>query len=507
MRREIAAAAAVVFVASFCTLVIELVAGRILAPYVGVSLYTWTSVIGVVLAGISVGAWVGGALADRYSPATLLPTLLFLSGAAAFAIVPLTNLAGKGVLLWPQASLMARVVALATIIFFAPSCVLGMISPVAVKLALRDLQRTGHIVGRIYAVSAVGSIVGTFATGFVLIARFGTRAILIGVAVALTVCAVISAASYGRRKLLLATALPIGFGWAIATARSDLLKGPFQNDKFYEETSYYTIRIEERTRIDGAGKLQTLILDQLIHSLNDVNRPCYLAYGYLRIFDELLRSKARGGRPLDVLFLGGGGYTLPRCAERALPAANIDVVEIDPRVTAACYRFLGLSPHTRIRTVNSDARWHLIRSPRKYDVIFGDAFNDLSIPYHLTTREFVQLQKMHLKPRGILAANVIDNVPSGDFLPSYLRTVQGVFGPATSVLVDRDSYARGSQSTLVIVAGALEDLPPLAQSMPLPARDLQDALRRRRWTCLTDDHAPVDNLLAPLFAERARYRR
>jgi predicted membrane-bound spermidine synthase len=507
VKREVIAAAAIVFVSSFCLLVIELVAGRILAPYVGVSLYTWTSIIGVVLAGISIGAWVGGALADRYNPTSVLPLLLLLSAAASLAIVPLANLIGSDSLPIPQHSLLLRVLALSAIIFFLPSCLLGMISPVAVKSALRDLAETGQVVGRIYAVSTVGSILGTFATGFYLIARFGTRAILLGVAGVLVICAAVTLIG-ARRKLLALALLPVAFACAAATEHFDVMQRRVGSDaRYFKETSYYTIRVEERTRIDGAGKLETLILDQLVHSLNDPAEPCYLAYSYLHIFDDLIQWKAQSGRPLNLLFLGGGGYTLPRCIETRLPTANIDVAEIDPGVTAVAYNLLGLSRRTRIHTINADARWFLMRTDRRYDIIFGDAFNDISIPYHLTTREFIELQKQHLRPGGCLASNVIDNVPSGDFFPSYLRTVQKVFGrDDTMILAEPDAYARGVQSTLVIVAGA-RGFQPQGSGITVPAEDVDDAFRRGRWTVLTDDYAPVDNLIAPLFAERVRYER
>src|SRR5262245_37427237 len=153
-------ACAIVFVASFCTLVIELIAGRLMAPYIGVSLYTWTSIIGVVLAGISLGNYVGGRVADRAASAFTLGILFLLSGLASLAILVSTywvmsaNLAqGLG--------LVERIVLYTAVIFFAPAFLMGTISPVVIKLSLDDLTRTGNTVGRIYAVSTAGSIVGT----------------------------------------------------------------------------------------------------------------------------------------------------------------------------------------------------------------------------------------------------------------------------------------------------------------------------------------------------------
>src|SRR5512136_309425 len=197
MQKEIIKANIIVFIASFCTLVIELVAGRIMAPYVGVSLYTWTSIIGVVLAGISIGAWVGGTLADRYPRPATLGWLLFLSGVGALTIAPLTDLIGAAQL---QTTLMLRILLITTAIFFVPSMLLGMISPVVVKLTLDNLSRTGNIVRKIYAFSTLGSIIGTFATGFFLISWLGTRSILLTMGAILIVSAFLFGGMFLKRK-------------------------------------------------------------------------------------------------------------------------------------------------------------------------------------------------------------------------------------------------------------------------------------------------------------------
>jgi predicted membrane-bound spermidine synthase len=175
---------AIVFISSACMMILELVAGRIIAPYVGVSLYTWTAVIGVMLAGMSLGNYLGGRLADRRASLRLLG-ILFLAG----GLVSMGILAGAtfGVPLpdaWP---ILLRILVLTAALFFLPSMLLGTITPVVVKLALQDLTKTGRTVGRIYAAGAAGSILGTFATGFVLISAFDTHTIVGGVVVVLLV--------------------------------------------------------------------------------------------------------------------------------------------------------------------------------------------------------------------------------------------------------------------------------------------------------------------------------
>ena len=187
----------ITFIASFCSLVIEMVAGRILAPFVGVSIYTWTSIIGVILAGISIGAYIGGKVADRFPRRKTLGWLLLLSGLAALSIIPLTNFVAA--YRFPF-SLMWRIFTVTSIIFFIPGCILGTISPVVVKLTLHNLDKTGNIIGKIYAVSTLGAIIGTFATGFFLISWMGTRSIIFFMGVILMATAVFSGVLSGGRR-------------------------------------------------------------------------------------------------------------------------------------------------------------------------------------------------------------------------------------------------------------------------------------------------------------------
>jgi predicted membrane-bound spermidine synthase len=182
----------IVLVASGCTLVLELVAGRILAPFVGVSIHTWTSIIGVVLAGISLGNYLGGVLADHAGSGRALGILLGAGGLASVAVLPLAGALGA---LAPRSyPLLLRIVLLTTLLFFLPSLLLGMIPPVAIKLILEGLGQAGKVVGRVYAASTVGSLVGTFLTGFVLIAYMGTRAIVLAVGLTLVVLGTVAGA-------------------------------------------------------------------------------------------------------------------------------------------------------------------------------------------------------------------------------------------------------------------------------------------------------------------------
>ena len=521
-------ASLVVFIASFCTLVIEIVAGRVLAPHVGVSLYTWTSIIGVVLAGISLGAWAGGWVADKRPKPSTLGWLLFLSGLTALGITPAADaLAPTGGFLSTVGigqTLLLRVVLLATLLFFIPSFFLGMISPVAVKLAIAGMDTAGRVVGKIYAFSTLGSIAGTFITGFYLVATFGTRMTLIGVGVALILTAFILGELLGRFGRVTAS-LFAGTLLLLLVFGTRTLPPPDQRrfvaatdptNIHFEESQYYTIQIDQTVSDEDGRPLQAMQLDHLIHSYNDPNDPSYLAYGYLRVFNEAIRAKLRRYEISRLLFIGGGGYTLPRLTEQTWPGAEIDVVEIDPAVTRVAQRFFGLPRDSPIRTINQDARWYLMQPGERYDLMFIDAFNDLSVPYHLTTLEFARHVQKRLEPDGAMIANVIDNWETGRFLASYVKTLQAVFGEKNvAIVLESFADATNAQSTYIVIASsALDDLisrmyherrltdPAVPAGYVLPHADMQKYVQRRRGIVLTDDYVPVDNMLAPLFADR-----
>lgn len=544
MQREVIKANIVVFIASFCTLVIELVAGRIMAPYVGVSLYTWTSIIGVVLAGISIGAYLGGRMADRYPRSSTLGWLLFLSGLGAFSISPLTNLIGGAQF---HTSLMTRILLITTFIFFIPSCLLGMISPVVVKLTLNNLEKTGNVVGKIYAFSTLGSILGTFATGFYLISWMGTRYILLTMGIILILSAFLFGGFFSSKKTFIlfflflflsallpfvglhvyATTHPEEFSFPISPIESmkKMFSYAFQfpleeETYFFKESDYYTIKLKKSIRGNNGNPLESLVLDHLVHSYTDLKDPLYLEYEYIRMYEEIVGWQAKKRESLKVLFLGGGGYTFPRFIETKYPRAEIQVVEIDPEITRVVKKYLGVSDPSKIRSFNEDGRWFVMNCKEKatYDLIFGDAFNDLSIPYHLTTREFAMQLRNLLKPDGLLLANVIDSFQKGAFLPSYIRTLEEVFGKGNVHLMTLSSdYEKIGISTCVVVASPQElDMDDFVKTVKekggemtshvMPQDPLQEYLKKRPSVVLTDDYVPVDNLIAPIFEERFGYR-
>jgi spermidine synthase len=518
----------IVFMASACTLTLEIVAGRILAPFIGVSLYTWTSIIGVCLAGISVGNYLGGVMADRYGSRWSLGIILLAGGISSLIVLPLVsiditqifprelalNLAGGGS---REAMLMLRIVVITSVLFLPPTLILGMVSPIVVKLTLSDLAHAGNVVGKIYAFSTVGSIVGTFATGFLFISNFGTRAIVLGCGVVLIAMAIIFGDFFRNRRgnlgvAILGGALLATVVWQI-NARNALASG------CYKETNYFCIKVTDHI-VSSERMVKTLVLDHLIHSYNSLEDPTYLQYGYIKVYAEFVEYVAEKYPQYRAFFVGGGAYTLPRQMEALRPNAHIEVTEIDPGVTQTNFERMGLDPKTRILSFNTDAREIVEQrqiTREKYDLVFGDAFNDLQIPYHLTTREFAQKIRNMLKDDGLYLALVIDKIRGGQFMPAYVKTVKQVF-PHVYITADGTPWNSPFPNTFVVAASAtpidMERLKRIRGQgfngqtitgvMPQGEFDawLAENERIGRAIILTDDYAPADNLVAPLFVER-----
>jgi spermidine synthase len=476
-----ARAVGVVFVANAAILVLELTGARMVAPYVGVTLETYTALIGVVLAAIAAGAWLGGRLADRLDPASVIAPVL-VAGAALTALAPaLIRLVGAAVRDGGAGSLGSIPVAAAGL--FLPALVLSAITPLVAKLRLRSLTEAGGVVGGMSAAATLGALAGTFATGFVFVAELPTTRTVLGVAVVLAVVALATSprpASSGVALLALVPAAGLS-----ATVR----------DPCDRETTYSCARIvvdPERP----SGRL--LVLDTVRHSYVDLADPTHLEFAYARAFAAAIDG-LHPGTAVRALHVGGGGFTFPRYLAAARPGSVSVVLELDPGLPGLARDRLGLvtGPDLVVRT--GDARILLRDEPAAaYDLVLGDAFGGLTVPWQLTTREFADDVKRRLAPGGRYVLNVIDYPPL-DFARAELATLQAVF--ADVALIARPATTRGERGgNLVLVAS----------DAPLDTADIARRAARGELTsvlhgpaltrfvagagALRDDFAPVDQL-------------
>jgi len=468
-----------VFVTSAAVLVVEVLAVRLLAPYQGVSLETFTAIIGVILAGISLGAWMGGREADRRDPTTLLGPLL-VGGGVSTALAPLVvDIAGPAL-----STDAASAVLVSVLSFLVPSALLAAVPPVVVKIRLASLDDTGSVVGSYSAIGTAGAIFGTFVAGFYLIGVFPTRPTV--VAVGLTMGAVGAVMWTTRLVWKTIAVLLVGtIGVSVTLSAS-----PCDHD-----TKYHCATVE----VDPARESgRFLILDRLWNSYVDLEDPSYLRFRYIRLMADVIDVHSPSGS-LEVLSIGGGGFTMPGHLARDRPGTRNIVLEIDPDLIGIGRSELALQSDVEVRV--GDARIGVLDvSDDSIDVVVGDAYSGRSVPWHLTTVEYAREIERVLKPEGVYTINVIDR-DARRFVRAEALTLTQVF--SNVVLFAPPGYLSGdSGGNFVIVA---------SQS-PIDAVEIESRLRSRGSDeiglqgadltafvadsfVLRDDFAPVDQVL------------
>ncbi len=505
---------ATVFISSFCIMVLELVASRLIARHLGSSLYTWTAVIGVVLAGITIGNYLGGRIADRFEAGKALAVQFVLSSAACVLTVVLNNVVGDWIWLW-YFSWPVRTFGHVSIVFLMPSILLGTISPVVAKMALDRGLATGRTVGDIYACGAAGSIAGTFAAGYYLIATMGTIAIIWTVGGVLLLMAILYRPRFWVVYLwavIFAAALTMGMvplDWAKNRGVAFALREKPDPKVIYQDESQYC-HIEVK-RVSGTVDKRAFMQDKLKHSEIIMGDILDLQYFYTHIYSVITKGLSRNKNKLSAMIIGGGGYVYPRYIEKNWPGSSIDVVEIDPRVTEAAMQAFGLERNTPVNTFNTDARNYVdellkrnstSEVKKRYDFIYEDAVNDYSVPYQLTTKEFNDKIARLLNDDGVYMVNLIDVYDTAQFLGAMVNTIERTF-PYVYVISEAKQL-RSLRNTFVIAAamhqlnlGKFEaeyekkDLKPWV----LNDAEIGQLKEKSQGMILTDDYAPVENLL------------
>lgn len=517
---------ATVFVGSLCIMALELTAGRLIAGFLGFSIYTWTSVIGVVLAGIAIGNYIGGRLADKYQPQPIL-VVLFFSAAIGCIIIPFLNQAVGNMLLYVSLYWPAKILLHVTAIFLLPSALLGMISPVVAKWALDQGLRVGRTIGDVYAWSAVGSIAGTFLTGFFLIPFIGTSAIIGSIAGVLACLGLIfyikgkaAPSAFGFAFALLICAIVGSQVWSMTTTRSSMAFSEINPELLYEQESQYSyIRVET---IPGDPDMRLLRLDSLEHSKVNLNDPTDLSsshqYGYIKFYGAMTDLLAGEKEYLRTYFLGGGGYVMPRYVAKKWPKSYIEVAEIDPAVTETAIKELGLSSDHSMNIAHMDVRNHiddLLRQRREggnvgdFDLIYGDTFNDVTVPFQLTTLEFNKKLSQLLAPGGVYMLNLVDAMDSGKFVGATINTLKQTF-PYIKVFSATEGRSMGGDwNTFILVCSLnpldLEFLNLRGLSINrLDTAQTEQLVKFSKGMILTDNYVPVDYLLSAMTQKRGQ---
>ena len=476
---------------SAAVLVLEVLVSRLVAPYVGLTLETYTAAIGVALAAIAAGAALGGRLADAVDPRRWLGSAVALGGALLLGARPTVLAVGEGFRgTGPAGTLILVLLAVAPSVL-----VLSTVTPGVVKLRLRTLAETGQTVGRLSAAGTLGALAGTVLTGFVLLAAFPTSTLLLLTGLLLVVTGLVVAVVLPR------TARPAPLAGILALAA---LTGSWlvvADSSCQVETRYYCASVvTDPARASG----RTLVLDGLRHSYVDLDDPAHLEFAYTRRFADVLAQQPAGA--LDVLHLGGGGFSVPRHLAAVRPGSRSTVLEVDPQIPVIGRERLGLVTGPELVVKVGDARTAITgQRSGAYDVVVGDAFGSLAVPWHLTTTEMVQQVRRVLRPGGVYLLNVIDYPPLA-FARAETATLLKAFDDVAVMAVPQTIAGKGG-GNLVLVASD-RALPVAALLSSAGARGEPSSVISRteverfagQAQVLTDDDAPVDQLLTPYSA-------
>jgi spermidine synthase len=524
---------AAVFLSGAALLGVEIVASRVLAPSFGSSLYVWGSLIGVVLTGLAIGYWAGGAFSDRYPTPYLLTGTLAL-GAALVLLVPVLDAwVIEQIVAWDPGPRLDPL--LAAIALFAPvSIVLAAATPIAVRLAARSLERLGRTAGRLFSVSTAGSIVGTFAAAFWLVPELGTDQVLAVAAVTLLVAAM----GYALAERLLVAALAlmvaaVGAGlvgttltpqesgrldasalrnWSpLYREREQRNPGTLNPDAVAAEELGYEVRVARDTRyhrmfVLDADEVRYLRFDSTFQSAMRLHDPFATVFAYT---DYLQLGLAYAPTTRRVLFIGLGGGSAVKRMWRDFPSLQLHAVELDPDVVRVAERWFGLPRDSRLQVSVKDGRRFLQTNDQRWDMIVIDAYFADSIPFHLSTAQFYELARSRLSPGGVVVSNVIGSAegPDSKLLRAIAKTYRAVF---PTVALHPVGGGLGSGNVIVVATegarpkqAVLEDNWNRLRASAPQAVNLRDAIRAR-WEgpirfddvpLLTDGYAPIDALL------------
>jgi spermidine synthase len=485
---------ALVFVVGGASLGVEIAAARLLAPYFGASTIVWANTIGIVLVALSAGYWFGGKVADRNPDPARLGALVLLA-AALIAVVPF---AARPFLSFSVEAFDSLSIATfggslfgVLILVAVPVALLGAVAPWAARLAVGDdAKGAGEAVGRLYAISTAGSLVGTMVSALVAIPLLGTQRTFIAFALALGLVATLTV---GRRAVPVAAALAL----ALAIPPGSIKEAGDERVLFEGETVQQYVRIVER---DDGSRAMELNEGQAVHSL--WKPGTYLTDDY---WDGMLVLPTIGhAEPRKVAILGNAGGTVARAFGHYFPSTAVDAVEIDGELTDLGRRYLGLDT-PRMKVFSEDARPWLEASDGGYDAILVDAYRQPYIPFYLTTAEFFRLAAERLAPGGVVIVNVghpegspkLEQVLGATMATSFPRVLRDPIAAVNTLLVGGDASISATRMEAVAQI--------LPRDLRRPALEASARLGPRLpgGEVYTDDHAPVEWLIDDSLLEYA----
>ena len=495
------------FTGGLASLGIEFAAARLLAPFFGQSLFIWGTLIGMILIYLTIGYYAGGRLADRRPDARLLYQIAAAAAllTAAIPIVsrPILSLAQTGFTQLSVGLVLGSLISV-IVLFAAPVILLGMVSPFVIRLRIRRLETAGNAAGAVYALSTLGSILGTFIPVFWLIPTFGTRPTIFILAFALGAISAAGLLGGGRRRLYLL--LPVVIA-VLALFSGGSIRAAASGVRLYETESAYNY-----IQVVKVGNETQLVLNegQAVHSVYDPTSDYTHAY-----WDEVLLARyfGSGQTPRRVAVVGLAGGTIARELTAIEGPVTIDGVELDPKIVEVGRKYFAMT-EPNLRVTVADGRYWMATQAGQYDLILVDAYRQPYIPFYLTTKEFFQNAREHLAPDGVLAVNVGRTQTDYRLVDALSGTLTAVF-PKTFVI---DATGRFNNSVVFATdaPASLELFRARAEAETNPKLQpiISDALAggnlrqaHPNGIVFTDDLAPVERLIDDIIVSYIRTSR
>jgi len=479
---------------------LEIIGSRLLAPIFGDSVFIWGSLIGIVMTSLALGYYLGGRLADKQPNFRTFSLIIFTAGILTLLIPVFASRVLEAVFYSGLDERYGPVLA-SLLLLSAPTTLLGMVSPYAIRLSTRKLVTVGGISGSLYSLSTVGSIFGTFLTVFVLIPAFGVRSIISALGVVLIAVSLIGLAWVERLSVIFLVAILLIPSASFLGGTLSILTGTIV---YRKETPYHTLTV-----VDNTGKgVRTLYLNNMPHSamyLNGSSKSVFVYTDYFNmgfIFNPEIDS---------VLFIGGAGFSGPKQFLEYYPDIIVDVVEIDPEVVKVAIDYFHVPDDPRLGIFVKDGRAFL-RGAGKYDLIVLDAYSKTYVPFHLMTREFFKSLDEHLTPDGVVVSNLISSLigDTSDLLRAEYKTVSEVF-PQVYLFSTKSSSLSRVQNIILIATKTptrynktklldmADNATKLIDSLEEYSENLfEPEIRTEDVPVLTDDYAPAEILLNPV---------
>ena len=477
----------IVFLAGAIGMGLELIAARVLSPYVGSSNVVWTSIIGIILASMSLGYWLGGKKADKEANNNILSNIL-LFAAIFTSIIPILETLVVKQLAGMIANLIIAAIICAVIVFSIPSFILAMISPFAVKIKSKEDDEIGSLSGRISSLSTIGSITGTFLMGFVLIPNIGVSNINIAVTLVLVAMSVF-AREERDKKYIYSTILMVCIMLILIITGKWLFK--INNPDILLDTDSQYSRIWVKKVSTEMATYKTLQVDTGLESYINAETG-EMGAKYLRFYDlfEYFNKDAK-----STLLIGGAAYTYPIHYLDKYEDKTIDVIEIDDKMTQIAEEQFGLNTsEPRLKIYTQDGRSYLNYSSNKYDTIMIDAFKGTNAPFELTTYEALVQAKNMLNDNGMVLTNVISSVEGEEskFIKYEYATYKAVFDDVKIFMVsNHDKYDKQNLILVGIKGNPEKDTEKYEEYTKYLNMEVTEFETDKQ--IVTDDFAPIGN--------------